>query len=340
MTDEFGFETGLAEADGALLEELLDRLEMQEGEEYESPGGGVQSPGTKVFFGLDTYGGDGNVNPDWVKARDEGSISFAIIKSNEGIWLDRSFVREWPRIKEAGVVRGAYLFLRFPNPNIDRKFGPPPSPAAQAQAFIRYVGNLNASDLPPSLDVEFPVGQRGTGMTPQQLLNGLRVAWKVLKDRYKAAPMVYTSARVWREDLMNLRAPDLLESPLWLARPYLYGLKQRAMRDVSRFAGGKNSPPVPPPWGDATNWWIHQYQPDASWLPGFRQVDMNRFNATAAGAAGDRVRWVQRRLGIAQSGTCDAATESALRSFQGKNGLEANGVIDPRTFAFLCWSNP
>jgi len=53
-----------------------------------------------------------------------------------------------------------------------------------------------------------------------------------------------------------------------------------------------------------------------------------------------RVKWVQRRLGIAQSGTFDAAMETALRAFQDNKSLVANGVIDPRTFAFLCWSNP
>ncbi len=331
MTDEFGFEVGPSQVYEDRLEELLDRLELQETGAYGSP---------LIFFGLDTASVDGNVNPDWVKARDEGAIRFAIIKSNEGVWLDRSFAREWPRIKEAGIVRGAYLFLRFPNPKIDKKYGPPPSPAVQAQAFIHNVGDLNPSDLPPSLDVEFPVGQRATGMTPQQLLNGVRVAWKVLKNRYKVAPMIYTSARVWREDLMNLRAPDLVESPVWLARPYLYRLKQAAMRDVRMFAGGKNNPPVPPPLGDATNWWIHQYQPDARWLPGFRQVDMNRFNTMVKGSIGDRVKWVQRRLGITQNGVFDAATEAALGAFQAKNGLFANLVIDPRTFAFLCWSNP
>ena len=59
------------------------------------------------------------------------------------------------------------------------------------------------------------------------------------------------------------------------------------------------TPPVPPPWGDATNWWIHQYQGDAVRLPGFPtgNVDMNRFNTMTRGATGDRVRWVQRRSG-------------------------------------------
>src|SRR2546425_3134988 len=245
-----------------------------------SPATSVGIGGSKVpmFFGLDTYSGDENKNPDWVKARAEGPISFAIIKANEGEWRDPSFDREWPRIKNAGIVRGAYLFLRFPHPKYRFQA---PDPVAQANLFIRIiqmVGELDQSDLPPSLDVEFPDGQAKTRMTPQQLLEGVRAAWRVLKDHYRVAPIIYTSARVWQEDLKNLPAPDLVESPLWLAKPYLFREHTPARRNPEVFGpGGRKYPPrVPPPWGDATNWWIHQYQGDAHGLPGLRQVDMNR----------------------------------------------------------------
>jgi lysozyme len=96
-----------------------------------------------------------------------------------------------------------------------------------------------------------------------------------------------------------------------------------------------------PPWGDSTNWWIHQYQGDALRLPGFSgKVDMNRFNTMVKGATGDRVKWVQRRLDIAQNGRFDDAIDRALRAFQKKKGLVSNGVVDLKTFVSLCWSNP
>jgi lysozyme len=240
-------------------------------------------------------------------------------------------------MKDAAILRGAYLFLRFPHV----KYGVPPSPVEQAKAFIKTVGKLDPSDFPPALDVEFPGSRAATGRPAQQLLEMARAAWRVLKESYGVAPMIYTSGRVWREDLNNLPAPDLIESPLWLT-PYPFGTKTPAVRNLQAFARGGRyfTPPVPKPWGDKTNWWIHQYQGDAQGLPGFRQVDMNVFNTTTIGATGDRVRWVQRRLGIMQSGTFDAATKTALASFQFQKGLTANSIIDPRTFAFLCWSNP
>ena len=333
MTTDYGFEVEPSETHEDELEELLGRLELQETSAYGSP---------LMFFGLDTASADGNMNPDWVKARDEGPISFAIIRSNWGTAPDSSFPREWPKIKAAGLVRGAYLFLRFPNSKADSRYGPPARPAAQAQAFIRTVGKLERGDLPPALDVEFPGnGRVETGMRPEQLLEGVRAAWTVLRDNYGVAPMIYTSARVWREDLNNLPAPDLVQSPLWLT-PYPFGERGPAVRNPKAFVRGGRyfPPPVPRPWGDNTNWWIHQYQGDAQGFPGFRQVDMNLFNPMVEGATGERVKWVQRRLGIAQGGVFDSATKAALRAFQTKNGLFANYVIDPRTFAFLSWSNP
>jgi GH25 family lysozyme M1 (1,4-beta-N-acetylmuramidase) len=291
---------------------------------------------TPLILGLDTASVGGNKNPDWVKARTDGGLSFAIIRSNWGTARDSVFARDWPKIKDAGLLRGAYLFLRFPH----SKYKTCPDPAAQAHKLIETLGALEHTDLPPSLDVEFPGGRAETRMSPGQLLEGVRTAWKVLKDHYGVAPILYTSGRVWQEDLSNLPAPDLVESPLWLAR---YPVKKgTAVRNPELFANGRNNPPVPPPWGDASNWWIHQYQGDALRLPGFPtgDLDMNRFNAMGPGASGDRVRWAQRRLGIAATGSFDAVMATALAAFQARHGLTADARIDPRTFALLCWSNP
>jgi GH25 family lysozyme M1 (1,4-beta-N-acetylmuramidase) len=301
-----------------------------------SPAGAPAPPGgVRTSFGIDTASVDENKNPDWMRAKAQVPIDFAIIRSNFGTVPDPVFPRDWPKLTEAGIVRGAYLFLRFPHSTRGR----PPDPVAQAKAFIATVRNLDQSDLPPTLDVEFPgEGRKETGMTARQLLDGVRGAWKTLRDYYRVAPIIYTSARVWNEDLCNLPAPDLAESPLWVK--YYPFRKGPARYGLQTFAGGRFNPPVPPPWGDPTNWWIHQYQGDAVRLPGFTgTVDMNRFNTMIRGATGDRVRWVQRRLGVPQSGAFDASTERALRAFQNKKGIGADGVINPRTFALLCWSS-
>ena len=71
-------------------------------------------------------------------------------------------------------------------------------------------------------------------MTAGQLLDGVREAWQTLRARYGVAPIIYTSARVWQEDLANLPAPDLVESPLWLARYHF--LKGPAIYGAATFA--------------------------------------------------------------------------------------------------------
>jgi lysozyme len=296
-------------------------------------GTSAQPVAVRTFFGVDTADWE-NQNADWVRAKTQVPIDFAIIRASGGGGHDQYFRRTWPKLKDAGLVRGAYLFLVFP-----RQGGWPSSPVTQARAFIKTVGNLDESDLAPALDIEADTWQN-TGMKPPQLLDGVRAAWKTLRDHYGVAPIIYTSRRVWIEVLGNLPAPDLAESPLWV-KDYPYKLQLPAHYDPQPFAGGRLDPQMPAPWGDAANWWIHQYQGNALKLPGFvRTVDMNRFNTAVRGAFGDRVLWVQRRLGIPQSGAFDAAMEKALRALQNKKGIAADGVINPRTFAYLSRSTP
>jgi lysozyme len=283
-----------------------------------------------MIFGIDSASVAGNRNPDWTKAKATGPISFAFVRSNYGTTPDKVFARDWALLKQAGLVRGAYLFLRFP-----QKGRAAPTPEAQAGAAIATIGDLEDGDLPPALDVEFPgKGRSDTGLSIEECLDRVRAAWTVMRGNYGVAPFIYTSARVWRDDLGNAPAADLTESPLWLAR---YFFKSGpAARDASAFSSGKLDPPVPPPWGDAGNWWIHQYQGDATKFPGMTgNVDMNRFNVAFKGGRGGRVAWAQRRLAIAASGRFDAATDDAVRGFQSDNRLISDGVIGPRTFAYL-----
>jgi peptidoglycan hydrolase-like protein with peptidoglycan-binding domain len=86
------------------------------------------------------------------------------------------------------------------------------------------------------------------------------------------------------------------------------------------------------------NWWVHQYQGDAVQLPGLPgTVDMNRFHAMIKGDQGERVKWVQRRLGMAASGEFDDGTLATVLAHQREHELVADGIVGPQTFASLCW---
>lgn len=280
-----------------------------------------------MFLGVDVASVDGNKPIDWQAAKRAG-CRFAIIRGTYVEWADPTWRAEHDRARAAGLLVGAYLF-----PDMRAV-----SPDAQVAAFSTAVP-IDAIDLPPVLDVEFPGGIAKTGRTRADLLDWIRRAVAALRRSYDAAPMIYTSARVWDgTDADSLAAskstpPELVDCPLWLARyPYAY----RTAAHVGD-ADALPRPTSPAAWGpDAC--WIHQYQGDAVGLPGFSStVDLNRFFALALGDKGSRVRWAQQRIGMAEGtpGVFDGVMEDAVRRWQGAKGLLVDGVIGPASFARL-----
>lgn len=54
-----------------------------------------------------------------------------------------------------------------------------------------------------------------------------------------------------------------------------------------------------------------------------------------AGLSGNDVKAMQEKLGIAATGTFDAATLRAVKDFQSKHGLQVDGLVGPKTLAAL-----
>ena len=49
------------------------------------------------------------------------------------------------------------------------------------------------------------------------------------------------------------------------------------------------------------------------------------------GSKGDRVKWLQQKLGIAVDGSFGAKTDATVRAFQRKNSLIADGIVGKNT---------
>jgi lysozyme len=275
---------------------------------------------------------------DWDKAATMGGVRFAFVRATWGTYADKMFPTYWKALEDSGIVRGAYLFLRFPKLS-GSEIAMPPAPADQIHAGLSVIGKLRARvDLPTAIDIEAD-NFAATGWSPTQLLAWVKTAVDTYRQETGLWPLLYTSARVWSEVLGGLAAPELAECPLWLAR-YICAARQ-APHTASSAVDAIPPPAVPPSWGDASQWWIHQYQGDSVGLPGFTStVDLNRFHVLASGASGDIVRWVQRRLAIDTTGVFDDATKAAVVAFQNTCALVADGVIGPKTFAALAWQNP
>lgn len=282
-----------------------------------------------MIIGIDCADVDENLNPDWAKAKANAGLAYAFVRATFGAASDVAFKQAWPAIKAVGVPRGAYLFLRYGSLHA--------SAEVQAAAFINTVGDLGPGDFPPVIDIEFGGnGRKLNGLGLDDVMKSIRTAWGVLNEHYGTAPMLYTSYRVWFEDLDNAPAPDLAESPLWLAKPWPWARNNQPHLDGAFFADGQHDPAVPVPL--PRNWWIHQYQGDALGFPGFSStVDLNRFRSTSKGGTGDHVKWLQRRLGLDETGTFDDTVGDAVVAHQTANGLVADGVVGPKTFASVCW---
>jgi GH25 family lysozyme M1 (1,4-beta-N-acetylmuramidase) len=276
------------------------------------------------MFGADLASVDDPGQPHWETAKASG-LGFVFLRAAWGTLVDVFYGPQAPRLRALGIPYGSYLFLRFPF-----KGSTPANPELQARAMIQTAGN--APDFPPVLDIEFPGnGFVDTGMTHAQALDWIRRAVKTLRDYYKCSPILYTSARVIHEDLGDPDMSEFVDSPLWLAH-YQLAARKPAQLDAVPVA-----PQVPASWG-AGNYWIHQYQGDALGVPGFGcAVDLNKFNYMKLGESGERVMWVQARLGTVCDGNFGLATELAVKALQAKNNLTADGVIGPKTFAKLCW---
>lgn len=283
-----------------------------------------------MIVGVDYASVDGNSDPDWggfkaACARAGSSAGFAILRGGWGTDPDQTLNRDWKGAQAAGLTTGAYLFLRM------RADQPPED---QVDAFARHVGPLTQNDLPPAIDVE------DTGLAPGPELDYVHRAWTTMVAIYGVPPMIYTSDRVWREDLRNAVAGEMTDSPLWVAKPWPWAVRTPAVLGGQAFAGGGLEPLVPEPWG-WENWWMHQYQGDATPAAGFTHtVDLSRFHVMRQGESGVRVAWVQRRLGLPVTRTFDAQMATWLRQWQAAHGLEADAVIGPKTFAPIAWSVP
>ncbi|MGH7179390.1 MAG: peptidoglycan-binding protein [Tepidisphaeraceae bacterium] len=293
-------------------------------------------------LGVDYASVDGNAPPNWALAKqpsaDGSRLTFVIVRGAYGDWADTTCIRDWSGIQAAGLVRGAYLYPRYKNGQGDLV-----PIASQVNALKRALdaggGLVPFKDLPPAIDIESKGSPTAFGCTAEQALAWYREVWNAMRLAFGVLPAIYTSARVWNEDLDNHMAPDLATSPTWLAKPWPWKEKTAAHRDITKpFSEGAYDPQVPIPWG-GNNWWIHQYQGDAINYPGFTHtVDCNRFNLMKLGARGARVSWVQRRIAAKPDGVFGTETEKAVKAFQAQHNLTPDGVIGPMTFAPLAWT--
>jgi lysozyme len=139
-------------------------------------------------------------------------ISFVFVKATEGLGNeDQMFSRNWKKIREAGLIRGAYHYF------LATKSG-----KAQAENFINSV-TLLPGDLPPVLDIE-----QTYGVPPDKLRQRVKEWLQTVQTYYGTAPIIYTNVDFYEKYLKD----DFDGYLLWAAH-YLQPSQPRIYRSWS-----------------------------------------------------------------------------------------------------------
>jgi len=267
-------------------------------------------------------------------------VKFAFAKATEGTAsVDPELTRNWPRIQEAGLFRGAYHFAR-----------PGQDPEAQAVHFASVVGALGFRDLPPVLDLEVDDKQPA-----RNVLDWAQAFLLKAESLFGRKLIVYTGG-FWRGKLENPQIPFFGERALWLAA---YG----------------PAPVVPNSWTKWTFWQFTEGTHNGPIeIPGLRACDQNWFdggedelNALCSGQipapapvppatpandwpgtyftwphapamAGASIRQWQIRVSergfkVDPDGVYGPQSKVACLAFQRDQGLPADGIVGPTTWA-------
>lgn len=181
---------------------------------------------------------------DWGKVVAAG-YTFAFVKATDGVHYSNAdyFYDNWPKMKAAGIIRGAYHFYESDD-----------DPVAQANYFVGVLekaGGLGKNDLPPVLDFE----RATSGSNVLKFL-------QTLKAKTGRTPIIYVNESFASSYLTN---PAFAAYPLWLAE---YGVDQ---------------PKVPTTWAGAGRSWTFWQNSEDGKVPGVSgsgQTDLDKFNGT------------------------------------------------------------
>jgi GH25 family lysozyme M1 (1,4-beta-N-acetylmuramidase) len=133
---------------------------------------------------------------DWNTVKRAGYVFCFTEATDSASAVDSSFFSHWEGMSRAGIVKGAYHFLR-----------PTVNPIQQADNFLKTV-TLGSNDLPPVLDVE-----NGQGVTQSELASGVRKWIDRVESAIARRVMIYCSPGEWNSEVHR----DFSTQPLWVA---------------------------------------------------------------------------------------------------------------------------
>jgi lysozyme len=202
--------------------------------------------------GIDVSSNQGQV--DWPTVKRAGK-AFAFARATVGgHQLDSQFTTNWQRMRDAGIIRGAYHFFWPSTPWQD-----------QVDLFTKTVGTLHPGDLPPALDLEEAMSKGDISKHDTWQDVGIDQRISVVQNWLDAVqqavglrPIIYTRQN-FIEPLLGAGITSLVTSELWIAHYKVV------------------TPRTPSTWASWTFW---QYL-DSGNVDGVHgNVDCNRFNGS------------------------------------------------------------
>lgn len=146
------------------------------------------------IHGIDVSHYQGTVS--WQQVAGAG-MAYAFVKATQGVSsVDSQFSVNWPGVKAAGLLRGAYHFYQ-----------PGDDPQQQAEHFLSVV-SPGPGDLLPVLDIETMGSQ-----TASEVVQGIETWLGTVQSAIGRAPIVYTAPGFWN----NLGTQQFGLYPLWVA---------------------------------------------------------------------------------------------------------------------------
>lgn len=285
-------------------------------------------------IGVDLAIVDGNRNTNWATVKKSG-VSFAIERGSWNRSLDPTAAQDRNAVRAAGIT-----FCSYMGPAIGVTPGYA-APEDQVDVAVAGAALIAGVDLMLVLDIEFPKGIAGTGMTRAQIATWIGRAIDRVKFKLGCKPIIYVSQRVLETDdsdtLAGAANGVLSGLVAWLAR---YALKTRseAIGDDPGERSAFSSLPDPPSTVAMGDPFIAQIEGDAVHFHGFSStVDVDRYRQIMLGSRGSRVRWVQANVGAPIDGEFGPDTETAVARYQASNGLSDSGIVDFPTLAKMSW---
>jgi lysozyme len=207
------------------------------------PASAMICPNDQTIEGMDVsqYQSDST----WNLAKGSGR-NFVFIKATQGqAIVNDEFAGEWSAAQATGMLRAAYHY-----------FIPTDDPVTQAEYYLRTVGELSATDLPPMFDWEVTNG------VPIQTVVARAHQWL---DKVEAetgrVPIIYTGPSFFNQ----------LGNPTGIDANHPEGFKKYPLFVSDTLV---ECPKVPAPW---TNWSFWQYRIGA--VPGISgNTDFDRYN--------------------------------------------------------------